>query len=225
MNVKTILVSGLAIATVGATSQSCLAVATSSIGLGIIKKVLLGGISKGTSIFSNKQAFLENDLIEKAIPQNLQGIYSTLNKLSPSLITKSKDYVAQAAAYTVNISEPILKNAVNNLTAEDVTRIANGDKGEATKVLKEKTAQQIMLAIQPKVDEKLNEFGIVKTLNTALQGTNFIGNLLGNKTNSTNNASTLSKLASEQLVNGLFNIIEDYEKQNSILVLDALQKK
>ncbi|MDO4225411.1 MAG: DUF4197 family protein, partial [Bergeyella zoohelcum] len=113
MNVKTILVSGLAIATVGATSQSCLAVATSSIGLGIIKKVLLGGISKGTSIFSNKQAFLENDLIEKAIPQNLQGIYSTLNKLSPSLITKSKDYVAQAAAYTVNISEPILKNAVN----------------------------------------------------------------------------------------------------------------
>jgi hypothetical protein len=64
------------------------------------------------------------------------------------------------------------------------------------------------------VDEKLNEYGIVKTINTALAGSNFLGNLLGGNTNTVNSGG-LSQLASEQLVNGLFNIIEDYEHQNS----------
>ena len=223
MKIKTILVSTVAVATIGTTTQSCLALATSSIGLSILKQILLGGITKGLGIFGNKNAFLQNDLVLKALPENLRGVYSVLDKVAPSLTTKGKDYIAQAAAYTVNISEPILKNAVNSLTAEDVTKVANGGKGAATQLLKEKTAQQIMLAIQPKVDEKLNEFGIVRSINLALQGNNLLGGILGNQT--TTGSTSLSRLASEQMVNGLFNIIEDHEKQNSIQLLDALQKK
>lgn len=123
----------------------------------------------------------------------------------------------------MNISEPILKNAVNSLTAEDVNRVANGGSGAATQLLKEKTAQQIMLAIEPKVDEKLNEFGIVRSINMALDGNSILGGILGSQTNT--GSTNLSKLASEQMVNGLFNIIEDYEKQNQMQLLDALQKK
>lgn len=223
MKIKTILVSTVAVATIGTTTQSCLALATSSIGLSILKQILLGGITKGLGIFGNKNAFLQNDLVLKALPENLRGVYNVLDKVAPSLTTKGKDYIAQAAAYTVNISEPILKNAVNSLTAEDVTKVANGGKGAATQLLKEKTAQQIMLAIQPKVDEKLNEFGIVRSINLALQGNNLLGGILGNQT--TTGSTSLSRLASEQMVNGLFNIIEDHEKQNSIQLLDALQKK
>lgn len=223
MKIKTILVSTVAVATIGTTTQSCLALATSSIGLSILKQILLGGITKGLGIFGNKNAFLQNDLVLKALPENLRGVYSVLDKVAPSLTTKGKDYIAQAAAYTVNISEPILKNAVNSLTAKDVTKVANGGKGAATQLLKEKTAQQIMLAIQPKVDEKLNEFGIVRNINLALQGNNLLGGILGNQT--TTGSTSLSRLASEQMVNGLFNIIEDHEKQNSIQLLDALQKK
>ncbi len=223
MKIKTILVSTVAVATLGTTTQSCLALATSSIGLSILKQILLGGITKGLGIFGNKNAFLQNDLVLKALPENLRGVYSVLDKIAPSLTTKGKDYIAQAAAYTVNISEPILKNAVNSLTPEDVTKVANGGKGAATQLLKEKTAQQIMLAIQPKVDEKLNEFGIVRNINLALQGNNLLGGILGNQT--TTGSTSLSKLASEQMVNGLFNIIEEHEKQNQFQLLDALQKK
>lgn len=223
MKIKTILVSTVAVATLGTTTQSCLALATSSIGLSILKQILLGGITKGLGIFGNKNAFLQNDLVLKALPENLRGVYSVLDKIAPSLTTKGKDYIAQAAAYTVNISEPILKNAVNSLTPEDVTKVANGGKGAATQLLKEKTAQQIMLAIQPKVDEKLNEFGIVRSINLALQGNNLLGGILGNQT--TTGSTSLSKLASEQMVNGLFNIIEEHEKQNQFQLLDALQKK
>lgn len=224
MKTKTIIISAVTAVTVGVTANSCLALATSTVGIAIIKKVLLGGITKGLGIFKNKDAFLQNNLIDQAMPKTLRDVNSVLEKVAPNLVTKQRDYIAQAAAYTVNISEPILKNAVNSLTADDVTRIAQGGSGMATQVLKEKTSEQLVAAISPKVDEKLNEFGIVKSINTALQGNNLLGSLLGGGKTSLSSSGGLTKLASEQMVNGLFNIIEDYEKQNSQEIFKALGK-
>ncbi|KFF02122.1 DUF4197 family protein [Chryseobacterium luteum] len=201
--------------------QSCTSMATSDLGLSIIKRVLLNGIDKGMGIYSNKEAFLKNNMVDKALPKELRDINSTLEKIAPSLVAKERDFIAQAAAYTVNISKPILQNAVNSLNAQDVTRIIQGT--TATQILKEKTSQQLVAAIAPKVDEKLNEYGIAKTINTALSGNNLLGSLLGGS-NSNVNTGGLSKLASEQLVNGLFNIIEDYEHQNSKALLGPLGK-
>ncbi|NML71821.1 DUF4197 domain-containing protein [Chryseobacterium sp. RP-3-3] len=209
---------GLAIVT---SVQSCQTMATTDLGLSIIKRVLLNGIDKGMGIYSNKEAFLQNNMVDKALPKELRDINSTLEKIAPSLVAKERDFIAQAASYTVNLSKPILQNAVNSLNAQDVTRIIQGT--TATQILKEKTSQQLVAAIAPKVDEKLNEYGIAKTINTALSGNNLLGSLLGGS-NSNVNTGGLSKLASEQLVNGLFNIIEDYEHQNSKALLGPLGK-
>lgn len=224
MKVKTVLVASMAIGSIGLVTQSCLAVATSGIGIAVLKQVLLGGITKGVGIFSNKNAFMQNDLINQALPAPLREINSVLERISPSLVQKEKEYIAQAAAYTVQTAEPILRNAVNSLTPEDVRQVANGGKGAATRLLKAKTADQLMLAIQPKVDEKLNEYGIVKSLNLALQGNNLLGGLLGTGDQNLNLASGgLSRLASEQMVEGLFKIIENHEMENSFQLLNALQ--
>ncbi len=203
------------------TTQSCTSIATSDLGLSIIKRMLLNGIDKGMGIYSNKEAFLQNNMVDKALPKQLRDINATLEKIAPSLVAKERDYIAQAASYTVNISKPILQGAVNSLNAQDVTRIIQGT--TATQILKEKTSQQLVAAIAPKVDEKLNEYGIVKTLNTALSGNSLLGSLLGGGNNNVN-AGGISQLASEQLVNGLFNIIEDYEHQNSKSLLGPLGK-
>ena len=224
MKIKTVMIATLGVATLATTTQSCLALATSSIGLSILKQILLGGITKGLGIFADKNAFLQNNLIDEALPSELRQINSVLEKIAPSLVQKEREYIAEAAAYTVNIAEPILVNAVNSFTAEDVQRVANGGKGAATMLLKEKTAEQLMLAIQPKVDQKLNEFGIVSSINMALQGNQILGSILGS--NSAMSAtSPLSRLASEQLVNGLFKLVEQHEQQNSIQLLDAIQKQ
>lgn len=45
MRRNTILVATMAIATLGTTTQSCLALATSSVGLAVLKQILLGGAS------------------------------------------------------------------------------------------------------------------------------------------------------------------------------------
>lgn len=210
-------------AVINTTMQSCSTLATTDVGLSIIKRFLLNGIEKGVNIYSSKDAFLQNNMVDKALPKQLREINAMLEKVAPSLVAKERAYIADAAVYTVNISKPILVNAVNSLNAQDVTRIIQGEKGTATQILKEKTAQQLVLAITPKVDEQLNQYGIVKSINTALAGGNLLGSLLGgNKT--TVSAGSLSQLASEQLVNGMFNIIENYEVENSKSLLGPLGK-
>lgn len=204
-------------------THSCTSLATSDLGLSIIKNILLNGIDKGAGIYGNREAFLQNNLVDKALPKELRDINATLEKIAPSLVKKEREYIADAAVFTVNISKPILQNAVHSLNAQDVTRIIQGEKGTATLILKEKTSQQLITAISPKVEEELNKYGIVKTINTALSGSNLLGSLLGGNTSSVN-AGGLSTLASEQLVNGLFNIIEDYEIQNSKSLLGPLGK-
>jgi len=223
---KYIIVGALIIGTgtvINTTVQSCTSMATSDLGLAVIKRVLLGGINKGMNIYGNKEAFLQNNLVDRALPKELRDINSTLEKIAPSIVAKEREYIAEAAVYTVNISRPILENAVNSLNAQDVTRIIQGQKGTATLILKEKTSQQLVAAIAPRVEQELNKYGIVKTINTALSGSNLLGSLLGgNKSNV--NAGGLSMLASEQIVNGLFNIIEDHEKQSSSSILGPLGK-
>lgn len=223
MRRNTILVATMAIATIGTTTQSCVALATSTVGLAVLKQILLGGITKGLNIFSNPDSFMSNQLIDAALPQQLREINNTLQKIGLSnLVQKEKQYIAKAAAFTVDVSRPILVNAVNSLTAEDASRIVQGGTGAATLILKERTSSQLMAAIAPKVDAKLNEFGLVQSLNTALAGTNILGSIFGGQ--NTNNLATnaISNFAAQQMVNGLFNIIENDEKSNAATILNSL---
>ena len=223
MNRNTILVATMAVATLGTTTQSCLALATSSVGLAVLKQILLGGIKKGLNIFSDKDSFLANQLIDAALPQQLKDLNSTLQKLGlNSLVQKEKEYIARAAAFTVETSRPILVNAVNSLTADDAARIIQGGSGAATQILKERTSEQLMAAIAPKVDAKLNEFGLVSSLNSALSGTNLLGGLFGNQNSTTSVTGGISRFASQQMVNGLFNIIENHERQNQTAIMNSL---
>ncbi|WP_300671761.1 DUF4197 family protein [Soonwooa sp.] len=223
MRPKYIITASLATIAIASVPQSCVALATSSIGLSIIKKILIGGISSGTSIFKDKNAFMSNNLIDQAMPSQLRSINSTLTSLGLSnLVQKEKEYIADAAAFTSNLAEPILINGVNSLTTDDAARIAQGGSGIATQVLKEKTQSQLVAAIAPEVDKKLNEYGIIKTINTALKGNNLLGSLLG-QSNNNPNASMLSNLASEQLVNGMFALIGNYEKQNTDMIKNAVK--
>ena len=223
MKRNTILVATMAVATLGTTTQSCLALATSSVGLAVLKQILLGGITKGLNIFSDKDSFMANQLIDAALPQQLKDLNSTLQKLGlNSLVQKEKQYIAQAAAFTVDVSRPILVNAVNSLTAEDAARIVQGGSGTATQILKERTSEQLMAAIAPKVDAKLNEFGLVSSLNSALQGSNILGSILGTQSSTNSLTGGISRFASEQMVNGLFNIIESHEQQNATTIMNSL---
>lgn len=225
MKTKFYIIAAVSAITIATTTTSCVALASSGIGLVILKKVLLGGINKGLNIFSDKESFLQNNLIDQAMPSQLRQVNSTLESLGlKNLVAKEKDYIAQAAVYTVNVSRPILTNAVNNLTSQDAVRIAQGGSGIATQILREKTETQLVAALTPKVEEKLNEFGIVKTINTALSGSNLLGSLLGQKNSQNLATNGLSNFATQQLVNGLFNIIQKDEIDNTSMIKNSLDQ-
>jgi len=226
MRTKTIIVATASVVAAENTTQSCVALATSAVGIAVLKKVLLGGITKGLGIFADKNSFLANRLIDAAMPSQLRELNNTLEKIGlGNLVQKEREYIAQAAAFTVDVSRPVLVNAVNSLTSEDVTRIVQGGSGAATKLLREKTETQLMAAIAPRVDAKLNEYGIVQTLNSAMAGNNLLGSIFGGQQNTSNSlTSGISRLAAQQMVNGLFNIIEEHEQQNAVTLQNALQQ-
>ena len=69
----------------------------------VLKKILIGGVSKGLGIFKDKNSFLGNELINAALPQQLKDINSTLEKLGLSnLVQKEKGYIAEAAAFVAD---------------------------------------------------------------------------------------------------------------------------
>ena len=212
---KYILTAGLVLGSLGfitTSTQSCMAVAT-TVGLPIIKEILIGGVSKGMSIFKDKDSFLANELINAALPQKLKDINSSLEKIGfGSLVAKEKNYIADAAAFVAPIAEPILVNTIHNITSEDAQKIAQSGSGAATAYLKEKSGAQLIAAIAPKVDAKLNEFGVVKSINSAMKGNSLLGSLLGNQSANTSATASLSNLATEEMENGLFGVIENYEK-------------
>ena len=176
MKVKTVIITSVAAAAVGvAAVQSCTAIATSAIGVAVIKRVLLGGVSKGMKVFKDKNAFLQSPLIDNAMPSGLKKMNSVLGKISPDLVKKEKEYIAETASFTATIAEPILVDAVNSLTSNDVSRIMQGEAGTATQILREKTYSKLVSAFTPKVDEKLNEFGIVRAINNVTSANSMLG--------------------------------------------------
>ena len=190
-----------------------------TMGIGALQNLLFNASNHGFNILGNPNDFMTNALIESAMPDQLRKVNSTLQSIGLSnLVTKEKQYFAQAAQFAVITAKPIVSQAIKEMTVTDAINIAAGGKGAATAYLKNKTREKLIAAMQPQVDQKLNEFGIVKTLNTALNGSSasgILGSILGtNQNNQINGTAPISRLASEQMVNGLFYVIENYEVNN-----------
>ncbi len=215
MKVRTIIISLVAAVAVGvAVVQSCTAIATSAVGVAVIKKVLLGGVSKGVKVLKNKNEFLQSPLIDSAMPSGLKKMNSVLGKISPDLVKKEKEYIAETASFTATIAEPILVDAVNSLTSDAVARIMQGEAGTATQILREKTYNKLVSAFTPKVDEKLNEFGIVRAINNVTSANSMLGSLLGNEGSGTT-SNSLSQYATEQMVTGLSTLFKIMKRKTA----------
>ena len=80
-------------AIISSITHSCTSLATSDLGLSVIRNILLNGIDKGAQVYGNREAFLQNNLVDKALPKELRDINSTLEKIAPSLVKKEREYI------------------------------------------------------------------------------------------------------------------------------------
>jgi len=188
--------------------------------LGTVQQILTASTNQGFSVLGNTDSFLTNALIEAVIPENLKKINTNLQNLGlGSLVDKEKQYIGQAAAASVAVAKPIVTQAIQEMTLNDAIAIATGGKGAATQYLKDKTQGKLIAAIQPQVESQLQSSGITSLIDNASKGTNLLnslGAIFGKKqTTSTDLSSSISQYASEQIINGLFEVSKDYEMKNA----------
>src|SRR5690606_36992589 len=115
----------------------------------------------------------------------------------------------------ITTASPIVKKAINQMTLTDAINIVSGGSGAATNYLKTKTETQLSAAIKPVVRVQTDKLGINSLLSNAL-GTNsgtfssVLGALMGTGTTQ-NTSELLNDAITQQLVEGLFNVVEDVE--------------
>ncbi len=189
----------------------------SNIALNTVQNTLTGGLNNALSIFGDAQDFLTNALIEAAMPQELKDLNEKLNNLGLSqIVDKEKVMIGEIARTSVSTARPIVEDAINNMTTQDAISIISGGKGAATQFLKGQSATQLTEALSPVVTSKMNQLGVNNLLENALGGNNALNSILGAVLNGNQNTSTsltqnLNDVVTQQLVDGLFNIIEDAE--------------
>ncbi len=218
--------------TIGTTSNST--IGNANFALNTVQSTLNSGLNNALSIFGDSEEFLTNTLIEVAMPQELKDINSKLNDLGLSqIVNKEKKMISQVARASVSIAKPIIKNAINNITTQDAVNIISGGKGAATQFLKDKSYSSLVEALTPVVSSQLDQLGINNLIGSAFGGNNALNSILGTVVGGNTNTSLtqgLNNAVTEQLANGLFNVIEDAENStrsnpagliNSILTKDS----
>ncbi|MGM5629956.1 DUF4197 domain-containing protein [Apibacter raozihei] len=219
---KLILVSTFVISLQSCDTQGSSTSTTSTAGLNTVKQMMTSSTNQGFSVLGNSNSFITNALIEAVMPDELKKINTKLENLGlSSLVTKEKEYIGKAAESSVNVAKPIITSAIQEMTISDAVSILSGGKGAATEYLKNKTQSKLIAAIQPQVESQLNSNGLTSLINNATKDKSVksaIDALLGNKQSSTNSnvSSSISQYASQQIVDGLFEVAKDYEMKNSI---------
>lgn len=184
--------------------------------LGAVQGVLHKGTSTAFDVFGDSEEFLTNKLIESALPKELRDINTKLESIGLSqIVKKEKQYISQIAKTTINKASPVLKNAINQMTLSDALNIIASGEGSATRYLKTKTSSDLNAIIKPIVSEQTKKLGLDTLMDNALGGNNdALNGLLGTilTGGSDQNVSQLiDDAVTEQLITGLFKIVEDVE--------------
>ncbi|MEH6703688.1 MAG: DUF4197 domain-containing protein [Galbibacter orientalis] len=210
--------------TAGNTSQN------SNVALNTVQSVLNNGTQEAFSVFGDSNEFMTNALIDAAMPQKLKDINNKLESLGlSSVVAKEKALISDIANASITTARPIVTKAINEMTTQDAIAIISGGKDAATSYLKDKTYNDLTTAIAPVVTDKTESLGINSLLNNALGGNNsslngVLGTVLG--TGSTASGSEqLNDAVTKQLVDGLFNIVEQTEnnvRSNPSTILNSV---
>ncbi|MCX2679723.1 DUF4197 family protein [Galbibacter sp. EGI 63066] len=198
--------------------------------LNTVQSVLNNGTQSAFTVFGDSDSFLTNALIEAAMPQKLKDINQKLQSMGLNhIVEKEKVLISEIANSTITTARPVVKKAINEMTPQEAISIVSGGQGAATQYLKNKTHDQLVSAITPVVNQQTERLGVNSLLSNALGGNNMLNSILGAVMGTNDAASSttdmLQSAITNQLVDGMFNIVEDVERdarQNPGTVLNAI---
>ena len=188
---------------------------------GGLKDALTQGAQIAVKQLGAPGGFSNNPEVKIGLPGKLEKAAGALKMLGMGdQITQLEDSMNKAAETAVTQAQPILVNAVKNMSVNDAKGILSGGQDSATQYLDKSSREQIRAKFLPIVKQSTDKVGVAQQYN-ALAKKAPLG-LLGGKSDSVENYVT------EQALDGLFKMIAQQEesiRQNPAAAATSLAKK
>ncbi|WP_432755138.1 DUF4197 domain-containing protein [Pseudomonas sp. WMBT8] len=188
---------------------------------GGLKDALTQGAQVAVKQLGAPGGFSNNPEVKIGLPGKLEKAAGALKMLGMGdQITQLEASMNKAAESAVTQAQPILVNAVKNMSVSDAKGILSGGQDSATQYLDKSSREQIRAKFLPIVKQSTDKVGVAQQYN-ALAKKAPMG-LLGGKSDSVENYVT------EQALDGLFKMIAQQEesiRQNPAAAATSLAKK
>lgn len=188
---------------------------------GGLKDALTQGAQIAVKQLGAPGGFSNNPEVKIGLPGKLEKAAGALKMLGMGdQITQLEASMNKAAESAVTQAQPILVNAVKNMSVNDAKGILSGGQDSATQYLDKSSREQIRAKFLPIVKQSTDKVGVAQQYN-ALAKKAPMG-LLGGKSDSVENYVT------EQALDGLFKMIAQQEesiRQNPAAAATSLAKK
>ena len=188
---------------------------------GGLKDALTQGAQIAVKQLGTPGGFSNNPEVKIGLPGKLEKAAGALKMLGMGdQITQLEASMNKAAESAVTQAQPILVNAVKNMSVNDAKGILSGGQDSATQYLDKSSREQIRAKFLPIVKQSTDKVGVAQQYN-ALAKKAPLG-LLGGKSDSVENYVT------EQALDGLFKMIAQQEesiRQNPAAAATSLAKK
>ena len=188
---------------------------------GGLKDALTQGAQIAVKQLGAPGGFSNNPEVKIGLPGKLEKAAGALKMLGMGdQITQLEASMNKAAESAVTQAQPILVNAVKNMSVNDAKGILSGGQDSATQYLDKSSREQIRAKFLPIVKQSTDKVSVAQQYN-ALAKKAPLG-LLGGKSDSVENYVT------EQALDGLFKMIAQQEesiRQNPAAAATSLAKK
>ena len=188
---------------------------------GGLKDALTQGAQIAVKQLGAPGGFSNNPEVKIGLPGKLEKAAGALKMLGMGdQITQLEASMNKAAESAVTQAQPILVNAVKNMSVSDAKGILSGGQDSATQYLDKSSREQIRAKFLPIVKQSTDKVGVAQQYNTLAKKAPL--GLLGGKSDSVENYVT------EQALDGLFKMIAQQEesiRQNPAAAATSLAKK
>ena len=134
-----------------------------------LKEALRVGTENVVRQLGKADGFNADKAIHIPLPAQLAVVQSTLDKIGMgSALQDIEAKLNHAAEEATPQAKTLFWNAIREMSIDDVKRIFNGADDAATSYFKEKTNAPLKAAMQPIIDQKLSEIGVLQAYKSVM---------------------------------------------------------
>ena len=128
-----------------------------------LKEALMIGTDHAVDLTGNIDGFLKNEAIKILLPDSLRTAEKGLRLVGMGAkIDEFELSMNRAAEKAVPAARSFFKDAVTQMTFDDIRKIMTGGNTSATDYFKTKTADKLSASFRPTVESAMEEIGVVK---------------------------------------------------------------